>query len=84
MHELQNVGVHAAAPDKVTYNTVIGLYTRVSNKFNKYSPLKSEKVLIDMIHFHNNRNLLIAPGNRSYNHLVSAWVNTKKPKPAEL
>ena len=24
MHELQNTGVHAALPDTVTYNTVIG------------------------------------------------------------
>ena len=35
MHELKNAGVHAAAPDTVTYNTVIGAYAIVSNKANK-------------------------------------------------
>ena len=79
MHELQNTGVHAAAPDTVTYNTVIGAYARFTNKVNKDAPLKAEKVLRDMIHLRNNGNLLIAPDHRSYNHLISVWVKTKLP-----
>ena len=79
MHELKNEGVHAAAPDKFTYNTVIGEYKRVAKKVNKYDPLKAEKVLRDMIHLRNNGNLLIAPDHRSYNHLISVWVKTKLP-----
>ena len=72
MHELKNAGVHAAAPDTVTYNTLIGEYLRVSKKFDKDAPLKAEKVLRDVIHFHNNVNPLIAPYHRYYNHLISA------------
>ena len=83
MHELQNEEVHAAAPDTVNYNTVIGAYARVFNNVNKYASLKEEIVLRDMIHLPNNRNPLIAPDYRSYNHLISAWVKTKQPKPAE-
>ena len=41
MHQLQNAGVHDVAPDTVTYNTVIGQYTRVSNKVNRDAPLKT-------------------------------------------
>ena len=81
MHELQNAGVHAAAPDTVTYNTVIGAYARFSNKVNKDAPLKAEKVLRDMIHLRNNGNILILTEHSSYNHLVSVWLKTKKPNP---
>ena len=77
-HELQNSVFRAEAPDTVTYNTVIGGYSRVSKKFNKYAPLKAEKVLRDMIHLRNNGNTLIALGHRSYNKLISSWVKTKK------
>ena len=79
MHELQNTGVHDAAPDTVTYNTVIGAYARVTNKVNKDTPLRAEKVLRDMIHFCNNGKPLVAPDHRSYNHLISAWMKTKQP-----
>ena len=79
MDELQNSGVHAAAPDEITYNTVIGEYARVVNKVNKDDTLKAEKVLMDMIILRNTRNPLIAPDHRSYNHLISVWVKTKLP-----
>ena len=83
MHELQNSGVHAAAPDTVTYNTFIGEFKRVSNKVNKYDPLKAENLLRDMIHLRNIGSPIIAPDQRSYNHLISAWVKTKQPKSSE-
>ena len=83
MDELQNSGVHAAAPDIATYNTVIGEYSIVINKVNKYAPIKSEKMLRNIIHFRNNRNPLIAPDHRSYNNLIIAWLKTKQPNSAE-
>ena len=83
MHELKNVGVNSAAPDTVTYNTVIGSYAIVANKVNKDAPLKAEKVLRDMIHFRNNVNSLIVPDHRYYNQLISSCVNTKQPKSVE-
>ena len=82
MHELQNEGVHSSARDTVTYNTVIGVYASFSNKVNKYSSLEAEKLLRDMIYFRNNRNPLIAPDHRYYNHLVSDWVITKQTNSA--
>ena len=77
MQELQNSGFHAAAPYTVTYKTVIGACARVSNKVNKAAPLKAENLLRDMINLRNNGNTFIAPDHRSYNHLISAWLNTK-------
>ena len=36
-----------------------------------------------MIHFRNNRNPLISPDHRSYNHLVLVWVMTKQLNSSE-
>ena len=83
MHELQNSGVHTAAPYTVTYNTFIGAYARVSKIVNKDASLKAERVLGDTIHLRNNINPLIAPEHRSYNQLISAWVNTKQLNSSE-
>ena len=83
MQELKNTGVHDAASYTFTYNTVIRAYARVTNKVNKYAPPKAEKVLKDMINLHNNINPLNVPDHRSYNHLISAWMNTKQPNSAE-
>ena len=83
MHEFQNAVVHTAAPDTVTYNTFILLYSWVSNKVNKYAPLKAEKVLRGIIHLRNNENPLIAPDHRPYNYLISAWVKTKQPNSSD-
>ena len=71
MNDLQNSGFHAAAPDTVTYNSVIGAYASVANKVNKYALLGAEKVLRYMNHLRNNGNPLIAPDHRSYNNLIS-------------
>ena len=83
MHELQNTGVHAAAPDTVTYNTVIGAYARVANKVNKDAPLRAEKVLRDMIHFPITGKPLVAQDLMSYNQLISAWMKTKQPSSSD-
>ena len=37
-----------------------------------------------MINLRNNVNPIIVPDHRSYNHLISAWVKTKKPNLSEL
>ena len=78
MHELQNAGFNVAAPDTVTYSKVIGSYTRVSNQVNKGDPIKSEKVLRDIIHLCNNGSTLIATDHMSYNKFVIAWMKTKQ------
>ena len=83
MHRLKNSGVHAAAPDTVTYNKVIGACIIFSRKDNKEAPLKAEKVLRDMIHLRNKGNPITMPDHRSHNHLIVAGVKTKQQTLAE-
>ena len=83
MHELQNTGVHAALPDTVSYNTVIGAYTRVTKKVNKDAHIKAKKFLRDMINLRNNGNQLVAPDHRYYIHLISSWVKNNQPNSSE-
>ena len=83
MHRLKNSGVHAAAPDTVTYKKVIGAYIILSGKEDKEAPLKAEKLLRDMIHLRNKGNPLITPDHRSYNHLIVPWLKDKQQTLAE-
>jgi hypothetical protein len=79
IHDLDRIGhadVHATV---IAYNTLLSGWARLANEYRANIPLKSEKILHDMIALAEQGNINAAPDVTSFNAVIKAWGRTKQP-----
>jgi len=79
IHDLDRIGhadVHATV---IAYNTLLSGWARLANEYRANIPLKSEKILHDMIALAEQGIINAAPDVTSFNAVIKAWGRTKQP-----
>lgn len=71
--------IHATV---IGYNTLLGGWARLSNTMRSEIPLKSETILRDMMESFEDGIQNAAPDVMSFNAVIKAWANTKRPNSA--
>jgi hypothetical protein len=79
IHDLDRIGhadIHATV---IAYNTILSGWAKIANEYRPNIPLKSEKILHDMIALAEQGNSNAAPDVTSFNAVIKAWGRTKQP-----
>ncbi|KAL3809581.1 hypothetical protein ACHAXA_005797 [Cyclostephanos tholiformis] len=78
IHDLDRIGHSDVRATVIGYNTLLSGWARLANEFRPTIPLKSEKILHDMIALAEQGNKNAAPDVTSFNAVIKAWGRTKQ------
>lgn len=79
IHDLDRIGHADVCATVIAYNTLLSGWARLANEYRPNIPLKSEKILHDMIALAQEGNINAAPDVISFNAVIKAWGRTKQP-----
>jgi hypothetical protein len=79
IHDLDRIGHADVAATVIAYNTILSGWAKIANEYRPNIPLKSEKILHDMIALAEQGNINAAPDVTSFNAVIKAWGRTKQP-----
>lgn len=82
IHDLDRIGHSDVRATVVGYNTLLSGWARLANEFRPSVPLKSEKILYDMMALAEQGNTTAAPDVTSFNAVIKAWGRTKQANSA--
>jgi len=83
IHDLESIGHADVNATVVGYNTLLSGWARLANELRPDVPLKSEKLLHDMIALAQEGNENAAPDVISFNAVIKAWGRTKRQNSAD-
>ena len=80
--DLDRIGHTDVCATVIGYNTLLSGWARLANEFRPSIPLKSEKILHDMMALAEQGNANAAPDVTSFNAVIKAWGRTKQANSA--
>ena len=80
--DLDRIGHSDVRATVIGYNTLLSGWARLANEFRPSIPLKSEKILHDMMALAEQGNANAAPDVTSFNAVIKAWGRTKQANSA--